>query len=264
MIAWTFWCFQDFESKDLGPRSLGPWFGRTGTPTPPPPPRREGGGGSVPSPLAPLEKALSGLRIAREPSRNRPRDEQGFVGPAPTKARTASPNITSTPSRDVIMREASNPPRERWEEIRKLTRNGSVHCGNCHGLSPLGSRVCGFCRFVFLSARVPTRREPHVAPSGLDRYMNRSLTRGHAEPQRGHTRSDQGQERQYVKRSLKHTHRWDTEPEYRISCSRKGMIRERYQTYVVAPWRVNNPGDIPLGPPVLPDGIPRVADHLSA
>ena len=61
----------------------------TGAPTPPPPPKREGGGGSVPFPLAPLGKALSGPRIARAPSRSRPRDEQGAVGPAPAKARTS-------------------------------------------------------------------------------------------------------------------------------------------------------------------------------
>ena len=42
------------------------------------------------------------------------------------------------------------------------------------------------------------------------------------------------------------------------------MIRERYQTSVVSPWRANNPDDIPPGPPVLPGGIPRVARHPSA
>ena len=95
------------------------------------------------------------------------------------------------------MRDASNPPLERWEEVRQLTRYDSVHCGNCHGLSTVGSRECGFCRYVFLSARVPTRREPHVAPSGLDHDMNRSPTRGRAEPQRGHTRNDKGEARVY-------------------------------------------------------------------
>ena len=29
IIAWTFVCFHYFESQDLGPRSLGPWFSRT-------------------------------------------------------------------------------------------------------------------------------------------------------------------------------------------------------------------------------------------
>ena len=46
-------------------------------------------------------------------------------------------------------------------------------------------------------------------------------------------------------------------------CSRKGMIRDRYQTFVVAPWRANSPGDIPPDSPVLPDGIPRAARHPS-
>ena len=204
------------------PESLVPEGIVRGTGTPPPPPASggnapaRGSGGSVPFPLAPLERALSGPYTAREPSRSKPRDEQGSVGSAPTKARTVSPNITSTPSRDVIMRDAANPPRERWGEVRKLTRHDSPHCGNCHGLSPLGSRECGFCRFAFLSPRVPTHRVPHVVPSGLGRDMNRSPTRGHVEPKRGHTRSDQGQERQYAKRNVRHAYRWDNEPGYRI------------------------------------------------
>ena len=103
---------------DAGPPAPGGIDRHTGTPPPPPPPpplpKREGGGGLVPSPLMALEKTLSGPRLTQEPSRNRPRDEQGIIGAAPTKARTIAPNITLMPSRDVVMHEVSNPARERW------------------------------------------------------------------------------------------------------------------------------------------------------
>ena len=186
------------------PESLVPGGAVRGTGTPPPPPASggnapaRGSGSSVPSPLAPLERVLPSPYTAREPSRSRPREEQGSVGPAPTKARAVSPNITLTPSRDVIMRDAANPPRERWEDVRKLTRHDSLHCGSCHGLSPLGSRQCGFCRFAFLSPRVPTHRVPHVVPSGLDRDVNRLPTRGHVASARGHTYSQRPRSRASV------------------------------------------------------------------
>ena len=162
---------------------------RTGTPTPPPPPQPEGGAGFVASPMSALDRALSGPRRMPEPSRHRPRSEEGTTGRAPTKAGTIAPSVTWTPGRDAVMCEASHPPLERWEGVRRLTRYYSVHCGNCHGLLPLGSHGCGFCRYQFLPTRVPIRRERLFAPSGLDRDMNRSPSRNRVEPKRGHTRS---------------------------------------------------------------------------
>ena len=60
-------------------------------------------------------------------------------------------------------------------------------------------------------------------------------------------------------RVLKHIHRWDNELDYRVKCSRKGMIRDEYATFVVAPWLAANPDDIPPDPPEVPLGIPRAA-----
>ena len=163
---------------------------RVGTPTPPPPSQREGGavsgrtvmpppppaqqctegGGYVDPPLSALERALpaapkrtfpsvelvAGLRRTMESSRQRLRSEEGSVGPVATKARMLAPSVMLTAARDRVEQCPESPSHERWEDVRSRTRYDPVHCGRCHGLSPLGSPECGFCCYRFLSARSPT------------------------------------------------------------------------------------------------------------
>ena len=170
-------------------------------------------------------------------SRQRARSEQDQVGgPVATKARTLTPpNVMLTPARDVeALRDFVNPPGETLEEVMRLSRRNSVHCGSCHRLSPIGSLKCGFCDFAFLTSRCPTRRVPESTEHGLDREMQRAPCRG-AEPKRGHTRSISGDERKRSRRLQIHIQVWDNDPEYRMRSSRKGMIRSQYNTGVVRP-----------------------------
>ena len=119
-------------------------------------------------------------------------------------------------------------------------------------------------RYAFLSTRVPTRREPHIVPSGLDRDMNRSSSRNRDKPKRGHTRSDIRETRIRDQRALKHTYKWDNDIDYRVMCSRKGMIRDRFRPLLSHHGvRIRSPDDIPPDPLVLLDGIPRAASHPS-
>ena len=102
-------------------------------------------------------------------------------------------------------------------------------------------------------ARGPTRRVPESTEHGLDREMQRALSRG-AEPKRGHTRSILGDERKRSRRLQLHIQKWDNDPEYRMRSSRKGMIRGQYNTGVVGPWLAVNANDAP--PPQLAIAIP--------
>ena len=90
--------------------------------------------------------------------------------------------------------------------------------GACHRLSPIGSFKCGFCNIQFLPARNPIRRAPDIVDRGLDRDMQRSHSRD-AEPKCGHTRSASGDEHKRMVKLQKHTHRWDTDAEYRLQRS---------------------------------------------
>ena len=170
-----------------------------------------------------------------------------------------------TPARDVgVLRDFVNPPGETLEEVVRLSRHNSVHCGSCHRLSPIGSLRCGFCDFAFLIARGPTRRVPESTEHGLDREMQRALSRG-AEPKRGHTRSISGDDRKRSRRLQLHIQKWDNDPDYRIRSSRKGMIRGQYNTGVVGPWLAVNANDAPPPQPAIaiPLGIPA-ADTVIA
>ena len=172
----------------------------------------------------------------------------------------APPNVSLTPSRDAAIRRGLvGPLDETLECITRRSRCNSVHCGACHRLSPIGSFKCGFCKFQFLAARNPIRRVPDVVDRGHDRDMQRSHSRG-AEPKRGHNRSASGDEHKRMVKLQKHTHRWDTDTEYRMQRSRQGMIRTQYNTHVVAPWMALNAKDTPPDLPQLPLGIPAVAN----
>ena len=170
-----------------------------------------------------------------------------------------------TPARDVATRrDLVGHPDETLEDITRLSRYDSVHCGSCHRLSPIGSFRCGFCDFQFLTARDPFRRVPDVVGHGLDRDMLRTPSRG-VEYTRGHTRSVSGDERKRMQKLRKHMHKWDNDSEYRLQRSRLGMVRDRYNTHVVQPWMaINADGTPPVLPePPLPLGIPAVATVIA-
>ena len=169
------------------------------------------------------------------------------------------------PARDVATRrDLVGHLGETLEDITRLSRYKSVHCGSCHRLSPIGSFRCGFCDFQFLIARGPTRRVPDVVERGLDRDMLRTPSRG-AECTRGHTRSVSGDERKRMMKLRKHMHKWGNDFEYRLQRSRLGMVRDRYNTHVVLPWMAINADDTPpvLPEPPLPMGIPAVATVIA-
>ena len=172
----------------------------------------------------------------------------------------APPSVSLTPSRESsIRRGLVGPPDDTLESITSRSRFNSVHCGACHRLSPIGSFKCGFCSFQFLAARNPIRRAPDIVDRGLDRDLPRSQSRD-AEPNRGHTRSASGDEHKRMVKLHKHTHRWDTDAEYRLQRSRLGVIRAQYNTHVVAPWVAINANDTPPDLPQLPLGIPAAAE----
>ena len=240
-----------------------------GVPTPPPAPMRAGGKGTGGRQVFALEAALAAPMPFRTPegSLQRARSEQDQVGgPVATKARTlAPPNVIFTPARDVAaLRDFVSPPGETLEEITRLSRYNSVHCGSCHRLSPIGSFKCGFCDFAFLTARDPTRRVPEPTEHGLDREMLRAPSRG-AEQRRGHTRPVSGDERKRLKKLRIHIQKWDNDPEYRVRSSRLGMIRGQYNTRVVGPWLAVNADDTPPPQPDtgLPLGIPAAATVIA-
>ena len=241
----------------------------TGPPTLPPAPMLTGGVGIGGRPMSAIEAALARPTElpVRSPdvSRQRPRSEHGQVGgPVATKARTnAPPNVLLTLARDAaIRRDFVGRLDETLEDITRMSRCNSVHCGSCHWLSPIGSFRCGFCDFQVLTARDPTRRVPDIVGRGLDRNMLRPPLRG-AEHTCGHTRSASGDERKSMVKLQKHIRRWDNDTEYRVQRSRQGMIRTQYNTHVVFPWMAMNVDDTPPVLPQPPLGIPAVATVIA-
>ena len=220
-----------------------------GVPTPPPAPLMTGGKGAGGRQMSALEAAFAAPMPVRssEGSRSRARSDHGQVGgPVATKARTLPPpGVVLTPAREVaFLRDFGNPPGETWEEVARQSRHNSVHCGSCHRLSPIGSLRCGFCDFKFSTVRGRSRRAPETAGHGLDREMQRSPSRV-PEPKRGHHRSSSGDDRKRLRRLQVHIQRWDSDQEYRMNSSRKGMVRDQYNTGVVRPWLAINATDEP-------------------
>ena len=76
---------------------------------------------------------------------------------------------------------------------------------------------------------------------------------------RGHTRSLAGEARKRDKRTQKHVRDWDSNADYRMDCSRRGMIRDKYMAHIVGPWLAIIADDTPPDLPNVPLGIPSVA-----
>ena len=106
---------------------------------------------------------------------------------------------------------------------------------------------------------------PKPRDLGLDREMwydpGRDPAREAARCRSAHYRSEAAEARRREKKATRHTAKWDENLDYRLKCSRQGMIREKYAIHVVPPWLAMNADDRP--PPNAPNyhpapGVPTV------
>ena len=225
---------------------------------------RPSGSRDLPPPPPPVPANFGTYQGSQEGSRHRARSgREPSGGPVAVKARTQAPIGRQGADLDSAWGSARRDERA----VEVSSRHNSVHCGACHRQSPLGSFKCGFCNFQFLTASERGRARVVLKPRdlGLDREMwydlGRDPAREAARCRSAHYRSEMAEARRREKKATRHTAKWDENLDYRLKCSRQGMIREKYAIHVVPPWLAMNADDRP--PPNAPNyhpapGVPTV------